>query len=304
MPLVTVIITTFNRRPYLAKAVQSVIDQTFNDFELIILDNNSVDGTDLLIQSLDDKRIKYLRHTEMPISKQRNLGISIASGKYVSFLDDDDMWLPFKLESQINVFRKSSNDTCLVFSGFIFYNDSGREWGAHTPKDSLSFFNDLISEKTPFSGSASNPMLNVSIVKSVNSYNEDVLCGEDWELYLRLSEKHPISIDKNLCVKIRQHNGLRLGQNLFGALKLERMIFFKYQKILKGSLQTRLLQKIAGKYIRLGRLEKGRRILFLALNKSHLNLIVLMQYIFSFLSLSFYNKLTKVYNLVRIKLLR
>lgn len=279
-PEISVIITTFNRKKYLKKAIYSVLKQGFKNFELIILDNNSIDGTDLVIKSIKDERVRYLKHKNITISEQRNLGLSMARANYISFLDDDDFWFPNKLESQLAVFKKSKKDVCLVYSGFYFYNDQGKEWGKHIPINKEKVFYDLLWESSPFSGSASNPMLNKKIVKKF-AYNEKVVCGEDWELYVRLAENYSIAIDKNICLKIRQHSGPRLGQNIFGALKLERMIYFRYKNKIEDKLKSRYLQKIAGKYIRLNKVIKGRKILQLASKYNPLSLSIYFQYAFS-----------------------
>ena len=297
-PEVSVIVTTFNRKKYVKKAIFSVLNQSFKNFELIILDNNSIDGTDILIESFSDNRIRYFKHKNLSISKQRNMGISISKANYVSFLDDDDVWLPHKLESQINVFKRSKENICLVYSGFVFYDDYGNEWGEHIPKNEGKVFLDLLWENSPFSGSASNPMLDRKIVKTF-LYDEKILCGEDWELYVRLSEKYPVATDKNICVKIRQHSGPRLGQNVLGALKLERKIYFKYKTLMENNLKTRYLQKIGGKYIRLKKIKKGRKVLRVASNIAPLTCTIYIQYLLSYFPSYIYLKFSKLYSKIR-----
>lgn len=104
-PLVTVIIPTFNRASTISRAIDSVIDQNFNDWELVIVDDHSTDDTlELLRQySLADKRIKFLgnKNSKGPAGA-RNTGMEIAQGKYIAFLDSDDLWYPNHLEESIN----------------------------------------------------------------------------------------------------------------------------------------------------------------------------------------------------------
>ena len=108
MPKVTVIIPTFNRSHLIRRSVESVLNQTYKNFELIIVDDASTDDTVSSISRLEDDRIKIIRHkrnTGAP--KARNSGISASMGEYIALLDDDDEWLPHKLEyiAVLNLFH-------------------------------------------------------------------------------------------------------------------------------------------------------------------------------------------------------
>ena len=99
-PKISVIIPTYNRAGILNRAIQSVFNQTFRDFELIVVDDGSTDDTARSVASLPS--IKYLSQNHSGVSKARNLGIEHARGEWLAFLDSDDKWLPEKLERQIN----------------------------------------------------------------------------------------------------------------------------------------------------------------------------------------------------------
>src|SRR5438132_12765470 len=108
-PTVSVIIATHNRARLLRRAIHSVLAQTFEDWELLVVDDGSTDNTETIAVSLQDLRICYLRHeVNRGLSAARNTGIRISRGEYVAFLDDDDEWLPKKLERELEVFRSSS----------------------------------------------------------------------------------------------------------------------------------------------------------------------------------------------------
>ncbi len=100
MPLFTVVISTYNRKHVLPRAISSVLGQTFGDFELIVIDNGSTDGTESAVGAIKDPRIKYVRNPEPTSSCDgpRNMGIGMAKGRYIAFLDDDDIWYPQRLE--------------------------------------------------------------------------------------------------------------------------------------------------------------------------------------------------------------
>lgn len=108
-PEVTVIITTYNRSQLLPNAIESVLEQTFKGFELLVVDNGSTDNTRSIVEQYKDDRVKYILNDEPTGScaAPRNLGIKIAKSKYIAFLDDDDIWYPKKLEICTDEFEKN-----------------------------------------------------------------------------------------------------------------------------------------------------------------------------------------------------
>jgi teichuronic acid biosynthesis glycosyltransferase TuaG len=121
---ISVVIPAFNCAAYLEESVKSVLSQSFQDFELIIVNDGSTDTTLEVAHHLaqNDSRIKVLSHTNSKQGKTRNAGVAAASGKYIAFLDGDDIWFPNKLELQLSVLEQQDVD--LVFSdGFICLNN-------------------------------------------------------------------------------------------------------------------------------------------------------------------------------------
>ncbi len=110
-PFFTVVIPTHNRSILLKRAVESVLSQTFEDFELIVIDDHSTDDTASVVKSFTDPRIRYLINQRTKgACGARNTGIFSAKGKWVAFLDDDDVWLPEKLKYQYEVDKKCRTD--------------------------------------------------------------------------------------------------------------------------------------------------------------------------------------------------
>ena len=92
-PTLTTIIPTYNRAALVKRAIQSVLNQTFQDFEIIVVDDSSVDNTEEVVKGFRDDRIRYIRHpNNKGLPAGRNTGIKVASGEYIAFLDDDDEW--------------------------------------------------------------------------------------------------------------------------------------------------------------------------------------------------------------------
>ncbi|WP_269622131.1 glycosyltransferase family 2 protein [Prochlorococcus marinus] len=105
-PLVSVIIPTLNRAHTLPRAINSILDQTYTNWELIIIDNYSSDNTDEIVSTFKDNRINYLKNPIRHLSISRNIGIRASKGLYIALLDSDDWWLPTKLEFSIKELNK------------------------------------------------------------------------------------------------------------------------------------------------------------------------------------------------------
>lgn len=112
--MISVIIPTYNRGYTIHNSIDSVLNQSYDDLELIIVDDGSTDNTKDIINSYNDKRIKYVYQENAGACVARNTGISIAQGEYIAFQDSDDIWLPNKLETQIKVINETGADivTC------------------------------------------------------------------------------------------------------------------------------------------------------------------------------------------------
>lgn len=117
----SVIIPTFNRAVYLQETIASVLRQTWQDFELVLVDDGSTDNTADIVRSFDDRRIRYIYRSNGGISAARNTGLDAARGEYIAFLDSDDLWEPSKLELQM-AFMTAAR-TGLAFTDFQRFND-------------------------------------------------------------------------------------------------------------------------------------------------------------------------------------
>src|SRR5262245_7479203 len=120
MPKVSVIVPTRDRAEYLRVAITSVLSQTFQDFELIVVDDASAENNFEVISSFHDDRIKFIRHeTRKGGSAARNTGIINSSCDYIAFLDDDDEWFPDKIAKQIHLLHSSPPDVGCIYTGYV-----------------------------------------------------------------------------------------------------------------------------------------------------------------------------------------
>jgi len=129
-PTVSVILNCFNHEPYIGEAIESVLAQTFDDFELILIDNGSTDGSRRVMQSYDDARIRLILHDRNgSLSRRLNEGVATARGEFVSILYSDDLLLPRKLERQLAMFDRLPGDYGVVYAPPIrFHQVTGQRW--------------------------------------------------------------------------------------------------------------------------------------------------------------------------------
>jgi glycosyltransferase involved in cell wall biosynthesis len=123
MPRVSVILPTYNYGRFVGEAIQSVLGQTFQDFELIVVDDGSTDNTRDVVGSFTDPRLRYIYKENGGESSAYNVGIHASSGEYIAFLDSDDIWLPRKLELQVKA-MESAPQAGLVYSDVLYFDST------------------------------------------------------------------------------------------------------------------------------------------------------------------------------------
>lgn len=145
-PIISIIIPCFNSQSFISQSVQSVIQQTYDDWELLIIDDCSTDSSDLVINKfLNNKSIKYFK-TNKPSGSPilpRNIGIENAQGRYIAFLDSDDVWLPNKLERQMKMFEKYE-DMAICFSNYEKMTEQGERNNRIIKAPSMSTYKQLL----------------------------------------------------------------------------------------------------------------------------------------------------------------
>jgi len=123
-PAVSVVLPTYNRAPLLGRALRSVLGQSYEDFELLVIDDGSTDGTDGVVAAFGDPRVRYVQLARNTgAGAARNVGIRMSRGKFLAFQDSDDEWLPSKLAKQVSAFGRGPSELGVV------YSDMQRVWG-------------------------------------------------------------------------------------------------------------------------------------------------------------------------------
>ncbi|MBC8052956.1 MAG: glycosyltransferase family 2 protein [Sphingobacteriaceae bacterium] len=146
-PLVSVVMNCYNSSKYLREAIDSVIKQTYSNWEIIFWDNASSDESPDIVKSYSDVRIKYFRGGQtVPLGHARNYALEKCKGDYIGFLDCDDIWFPEKLEKQIPLFNDEKVD--IVYSDTFFFNNEGKQWRLYKSKSYYTgyCFSQLLSQ--------------------------------------------------------------------------------------------------------------------------------------------------------------
>lgn len=205
MPKVSVVIPLYNRRDYIADCIQSVLEQDFADFEIVVVDDGSTDGSDEVIAGLKDSRIRYYRNeTNRGISYTRNRLNTLASGSYIAILDSDDLAEPGRLTKQVNFL--DLNPEVSLLGGCAKLIDEhgvslGRTWGRELRPEEV--FANL-----PFE----NPILQSTVMARREyflelPYREDLRTAEDYDIWLRGSHRHRYAVTKDVVTAYRIHAG-------------------------------------------------------------------------------------------------
>jgi len=190
MKLVSVIMPTFNRAHCLDRAIRSVINQTYMNWELIIVDNYSVDGTDSLVSKYPDVRIRLLKvHNQGIIAVSRNKGILESRGEYIAFLDSDDWWSPHKLRKSVESLELGFD---LTYHDMYIFNedrpDKKKLKKSKTRELSVPIFDDLLVNGNAINNSS--VVVRKSIIERVGGISEerDLVAKEDYDAWLRISK--------------------------------------------------------------------------------------------------------------------
>jgi glycosyltransferase involved in cell wall biosynthesis len=213
-PKVSVVIPTYNRAHLLPRAIQSVLDQTYQDLEIIIVDDGSRDNTERVIKNFKDERIRYIQHNQNKgASAARNTGIRESRGKYIAFQDSDDEWFSNKLEKQIEAFADAPPEVGIVYSGF-YRIEADRK--LYLPSDQLSLKEGNIHNELLKGNFVGTPtvLMKKECFRNQRYFNESLPALEDWELWIELSKYYAFRyIKKPLLCSYSTPNSINLNEN-------------------------------------------------------------------------------------------
>ncbi len=268
--LVSVVITAFNAEEYLAETLQSVSAQTYSPLEIIVVDDGSSDGTADVVKGCPNAQYVYQKNSGQPSA--RNAGIRQASGKYIAFVDSDDLWLPEKIAKQVSALEHSGGAWC--YCDCLHFEN--------TPDQVLYRYSSLVQ---PHQGHvieplllgnfipSPTPMIRRDVLFTVGLWDDSCAIAEDWNMWLKIAAKFPIEYVDEPLAAYRRHSG-----NMLQGLSVEAILEGNLAVLESGfghlpTSNPRLLArahanlffKIGLAYLKRGKAWEGRRMLSKAL---------------------------------------
>ena len=224
---ISIIIPTYNRAGLIGRALMSVLNQTYQDFEIIIVDDCSTDNTQDVAGSFKDERIIYIYHEKRKgLAGARNTGIKAAGGQYLAFLDDDDEWLPEKSEKQINKIQVSSDKVGIIYCGVSMISQkTGRV--VDTMHPTVRGNAHVQTLRYAVLGGGSTPLIKKECFQKVGFFDEDLPYLEDWEMWMRISQYYKFDFIPDILVK-RYIHGYQMTTIPEGKIQAREKIFKKH----------------------------------------------------------------------------
>ncbi|MBP7088151.1 MAG: glycosyltransferase [Candidatus Omnitrophica bacterium] len=202
MPLISVIMPVYNGAKLVSAAIQSVLEQTFYDFELIIINDGSTDSTLNTITEFNDIRIKVFSQSKQGPSRSRNNGFNKTLGKYIAYLDADDLWTKDKLQKQLEVMQSNLKNS-VVYSWTDYIDDCGNFLypGAHSIIKGDVYQQMLLYDF--IESGCSNILVKKTALAEVGGFGNELSMAEDWDLWLRLAKKYHFAFVPSVQVLCR-----------------------------------------------------------------------------------------------------
>ena len=212
-PTVTVVIPTRNRCDLLKETMASVFAQTHAQWELIVVDDASDDGTALWLTSLTDPRVQTIRFDQRSErTHARNTGLQAANGQYILFLDDDDLLAPDALHAHVSALEASPAAVMSV-GGYVMFDEFGSRRTYRMVRHSrlANVFHDVLFGWVPVSGQC---LLRTDVIRSVNGWDGKLIPIEDHGLWMRIARERPVALLSDQVLMYRIHRGQWRPRNL------------------------------------------------------------------------------------------
>ena len=206
LPLVSVIIPAYNAEKFIQYTLESLLDQTYQNLEIIVVNDGSQDNTSKIVRSFSqkDSRIILLEQSNKGVAAARNLGIQQSKGEYIAPIDADDIWFTEKITKQINCLNQADKLVGLVYSWSLGIDEKGNKLEEDYTSSNIEgdVYLNLIAYN--FIGNASVPLIRRSCLEKVGGYDANFPGCEDWELYLRIAESYQFLVVPEFLIGYRQ----------------------------------------------------------------------------------------------------
>jgi glycosyltransferase involved in cell wall biosynthesis len=224
MPKVTVVIPAYNAMTFLPETLDSVLQQTFTDFEVSIVNDGSTDRIVAWFMTVKDDRVRLISQANQGLSAARNTGIDEARGEYIAFLDADDLWAPTKLEQQVRCLDRDPA-VGLVYTWTRLVDETGKPTGVKYDSEvegnvwQQILVGDIV-------GSGSSAMVRRDCFDRVGGFDPNLPAAEDFDLWTRIAAQYPVAVVKEFLLDYRQHSS-NMSRNHLKMMQALRMTFEK-----------------------------------------------------------------------------
>jgi glycosyltransferase involved in cell wall biosynthesis len=256
---VSVVIPTHRRPMLLAAAIRSVLAQSFQDFEIVVVDDASRDNTEDVVRAFGDPRIRYIAHrTNWRVGAARNTGVLNSRAPLIAFLDDDDEWLPEKLERQIALLDRCAPVTGIVYTGFQkIERSSGEVLSTVTPSKEGHILHELCLVNCV--GTASTVLLRRECFDEVGLFDEGIDFGEEYDMWIRIARSFDFRYIAEPLVRYSVHDN-RLSRSygtIVRGLEAQLRKYANFFSIYPDGVSRRYLT-LGSMYCRMGQVGRGR----------------------------------------------
>jgi len=297
--MISVILPTFNRSNMIVRSICSVLNQTYKDFELIIVDDGSTDCTQDMVSRIKDSRIRYIRHEKNKgAAAARNTGIKAAQCDLIAFQDSDDEWVPEKLEKQIKAILALPDDFGVIYSAFWRLGKQK----IYIPRKNILMKEGWMYKQLLYGNIVGMP---VSLIKKecfnvVGGFSENLRALEDWELFLRISKFFKFKyIDEPLVLSYETEGSV--SKNVLAhAEAYEYILANNYSAIsIDKKLLAQYIYVIGRINFQTGDVQKGKEYLIKAWKERPFNVKYNVAVILSFFGKEFFDNIIRLKSMLR-----
>ena len=185
-PLISIVIPTFDRSELAQGAIKNVLNQSYNNFEVIVVEDGSSTGLDEFIKGLGNEKVIYASHeTNRGLAASRNTGMNLSKGDYIAFLDDDDRWLKDKLMMQVDIMQRSNNPKIMVYCRNV--PEKSKRYSSGQIRNIKGPMSDYIFQG--FLLPSSSILMHTSALKSIGGHSTDLISCIDHDIWMKLARK-------------------------------------------------------------------------------------------------------------------
>ena len=300
-PLVSIIIPTYKRSQFITQSIDSVLNQTYSNIEILIIDDNGT-GTNSQIKTklvldkyLEGENCKYIEHTiNSGVCAARNTGFGHIKGDFVAFLDDDDIWDAMKLEKQIARFAESSPEIGMLYTGVVVLDEVENKTYKLHPRLSGNILNDLLFMN--HIGTLSSVLVRREAIESGIRFDNSLKARNDLDFYIEISKRFQVDFVDEFLVTKHDHVEETISRNMTKKLEAWTLFYEKHRNLYEQNIEADIQYKIGFGHLNMlcGKYKKGLKYFTAAFLQAPLKLRNLKYLISSLFGVNIYNALAKL----------